>query len=44
MTDHPEYTLTQPPTCPRKWDDLILMWRPVVTRLRLPVGPRVWTT
>ena len=22
MTAHPEYTLTLPPTCPRKWDDL----------------------
>ena len=22
MTDHPEYTLTQPPICPRKWDHL----------------------
>ena len=22
MTDHPEYTLTQPPSGPRKWDHL----------------------
>ena len=24
MTDHLEYTLTQPPSCPRKWDHLSL--------------------
>ena len=28
MTDHPEYTLTQPPNCPRKWDHIIVPNRP----------------